>query len=189
MQRGMRRLLVVLVMLAGLTGGPRSAPPVALAGSLSQQQDACPEPNDEFQAACSFGGGGEVLGYIGHPDDVDAYRFEALDFDATASVVVPFPYQAVIADWRGDVVAASMSVVGDGEQVAAPLLVPGTYYVFVRSRTSDVNADQPYRLAISLDYAGLLHRSSIRATTGTAVRTGTMPSRTSTTPAPAESSR
>ncbi|MFN8524499.1 MAG: hypothetical protein U0821_15485 [Chloroflexota bacterium] len=118
----------------------------------SAQQDPCPEPNDDLQAACYLGPGAEGVGYLARPDDVDAYRFEVLDFNVDAQVELlfaPFAYRITLADWNG-------RVVGRAERGAllARLQVPGSYFILVDSPDGSASADLPYRLVRRLTYPG-----------------------------------
>ena len=156
MQRSIARLIVAVTVVAVLSGGVWAAPSVARAGAPGAQ-DPCSEPNDTFQAACRLLAATDTLGIIGHSDDADAYRFEVLDFDTTARVTLadlPAPYEAYIADWRGDLIASSVPT-GDGSELAqAALKMPGSYYVFVRSRTGQFDASRPYHVSLDVDYGG-----------------------------------
>ena len=154
MQRSIMRLVVALTVLAVVSGGVGAAPPVALAGAPLEQA-ACAEPNNEFQAACVLPTGWDVTGTIEKADDVDAYRFVVLDFDAVARVDLfdlPAAYDAHIADWRGDVIASSSPSGGQSEMAQVALTMPGVYYVFVRSKAGAFNATQPYHLTATVDY-------------------------------------
>src|SRR3954454_23384965 len=96
----LRRALHVLRVssIAAILLSQVSQIPVAQA----KGEDVCPEPNDDFQSACYLGPGSDALGFISHPDDIDAYRFEALDFNTTAHVEIVDQsalYQFVIAKW------------------------------------------------------------------------------------------
>jgi hypothetical protein len=142
-----RLLLIVTVSLVGLTPAPSAAAPAAL-------QDACPEPNDEFQAACFLSGAAPVPGTLGAPEDVDAFRFESLDFNAIARISMtdaPFPYRLVLTDWDGKEMARSEPTEGR-ELIEMQLSAPGSYYVFVYASTSQVSS-QPYYLAVQMLYA------------------------------------
>src|SRR5919112_919563 len=88
-------VIAASVVLSG--GSPRS--------TLAKGEDVCPEPNNDFQAACFLGTGADALGFISSEDDIDAYRFEVYDFNSTAHVEIadqPVPYQFVVSDWNGD---------------------------------------------------------------------------------------
>src|SRR6266536_3085649 len=119
-------------------------------------QNACPEPNNDFQSACFIGPGAQAMGTLQSPDDIDAYRFETLDFGAHVQLALldpPAPYRLNLADWTGKVMAESTSQEGS-EVIDAQLGPPGSYYVFVDSRTGEVNPSQPYRLLYQPTYEG-----------------------------------
>ncbi|MGE3910367.1 MAG: hypothetical protein AB7K36_13495 [Chloroflexota bacterium] len=149
MFRWIVRAVVVLGVIAASIVGPGAG------GSPGQVQargeDVCAEPNDEFQAACSLGERADALGFIQRADDVDAYRFEAADFNTRTRVTLadlPLPYQGYVVNWRGDVIANTQAA-GDGLQVAEVVLpLPGSYYVFVRSPDGRFSEGEPYRLGI-----------------------------------------
>jgi hypothetical protein len=128
---------------------------VLLGGSvpIAQGQDACPEPNNDFQSACFIAS--TTQGVLHAPDDVDAYRFEALDFGTRVQVALldpPGPYRLTLADWTGQVVASSSMQEGS-EVIDAQVGPPGSYYVFVDSKTGEVSPE-PYRLLYQPTYAG-----------------------------------
>lgn len=122
----------------------------------AQGTDPCPEPNNTFQAACYLGTGSDALGFLSGAEDVDAYRFEALDFGVQARLELaemPAPYRLHLADWNGRVVAASADQGGPAvlEYTLGP---PGSYYLFVDAATGEASDTAPYRLTTKLTYAG-----------------------------------
>lgn len=115
------------------------------------QADPCPEPNDTFQTACYIGPGAPATGYISSVDDIDAYRFEALDFGVDAHVELttkPAPYRLNIADWRGRILTSTK------DQTDLTLGPPGSYYIFVDSETGEFDPNNPYVLSRQLTYPG-----------------------------------
>jgi hypothetical protein len=163
MHRSITRLAVAFAMIAVLAAGVVGVPSRAFAAA-SALQDPCPEPNDAFQAACRLPAATDTLGTVGHADDVDAYRFEVVDFDTMARVVLadlPAPYEAYIADWRGDLIASSVPTGDRSELAQAALKMPGSYYVFVRSKTGQFDAGQRYRLSLDVDYGGRPARQAL----------------------------
>jgi hypothetical protein len=140
------------VLAAALAATILLAAPPAPVGAAGP--DPCPEPNDEFQAGCRLADGGEAVGYLFHPKDVDAYRIEALDFNVGARLELaemPHPYQFILADWNGAQLAASAPE-GGREVIDATLGPPGTYYVFVGTQFGDASDERPYRLTARLTY-------------------------------------
>ena len=139
-------LLTIVVCAEILVTGP---------AAWAKGADPCPEPNDTFQAACYLGPGSDALGFISAPSDVDAYRFEALDFGVKARLELadmPGPYRLNLADWNGRIVAES------SDQGGVPVLEytlgpPGSYYVFVDSGQGAASDTVPYRLTTELTYA------------------------------------
>ena len=104
------RWLAALVLIA-LLGGDRTAQIASARG-----EDPCPEPNDTFQQACYLDTGSPAQGYIGGPDDIDAYRFETRDFGAKVHLALtnrPVPYRLSLANYTGDVLASNPSGVVD----------------------------------------------------------------------------
>lgn len=147
------------------------APGDSMRLASAKGDDVCPEPNDGFQAACYLGPGSDALGFISRADDVDAYRFEALDFNTAAHVEIadqPFGYQFVIANWNGEPVATSKT--DGGREVAdVSLPLPGSYYVFVQTKDGRFSDTQPYRVLTRMRYAStpdVVYRSDFRAGTG-----------------------
>jgi hypothetical protein len=124
---------------------------------LAQQgQRPCPEPNNDFQSACFIGPGAQATATLESSDDVDAYRFETLDFGAHVQLALldpPGPYRLNLADWTGKIMAESTNQEGS-EVIDAQLGPPGSYYVFVDSRTGEVNPSQPYSLLYQPTYDG-----------------------------------
>ncbi len=139
-------LLVVVVCAEVAVTGP---------GVRAQGADPCPEPNNTFQAACYLGTGSDALGFLSGAEDVDAYRFEALDFGVQARLELaemPAPYRLHLADWNGRVVAESTQQ-GGASVLEYTLGPPGSYYLFVDSATGETSASAPYRLTTNLTYA------------------------------------
>lgn len=123
--------------------------------SVAAGEDACPEPNDQFQQACYLGTASDALGFLDRPGDVDAYRLEVLDFgvDVRAELAeMPFPYRLHLADWRGRIIGESHDE-GGGQVIAARLGPPGSYYLFIDSRSGQVSDGEPYRVGVRLTYA------------------------------------
>lgn len=119
------------------------------APAAAKGEDVCPEANDTFQAACYLGTGSDALGFISHPNDIDAYRFEVYDYGATVRVSLPdrpAPYRLNVADWNGEVIASGEAAV----QAVAPL--PGSYYVFVDSGGAAFSDSEPYRITYAVAY-------------------------------------
>jgi hypothetical protein len=139
-----RRVALALVLLAVSTlGGSTSA--------RAKGDDPCPEPNDSFQSACYLGTDGDALGFISNPGDIDAYRFEARDFNTKLHVALverPFPYRLNLANYNGDIVESSPN--GEFETTVS---LPGTYYIFVDSGTGGSSDGAPYVLNASASYA------------------------------------
>ncbi len=119
-------------------------------------QDVCPEPNDTFQTACYLGPASDAIGFISRPDDIDAYRIEVLDFNVDVHAEIsemPFPYRLNLANWNGDLIATSSNQ-GGVEAIDTTVSVPGSYYIFVDSRTGQFSDSQPYRVFRQLTYPG-----------------------------------
>lgn len=157
--RRIPRLVAALVISLSLLASTH-----ATYRTQAKGDDVCPEPNDDFQQACFLGPGADALGFISNADDIDAYRFEAYDFNATAHVEIadqPVPYQFVIADWNGDEIGRSKA---DGSREVADVTVrmPGSYYVFVQSKTGEFSDSAPYRISTRIDYAGTAPRATYR---------------------------
>ncbi|MFN8522421.1 MAG: hypothetical protein U0821_04870 [Chloroflexota bacterium] len=116
--------------------------------------DSCPEPNDELQRACVVKSGERIVGFLFHANDVDAYRVEVLDWNASARVALteaPFPYRLTVFDWAGTVVARSAPNAGT-ELADVKLGPPGSYFFVVDSTFGDFSDDAPYRLQVAIDY-------------------------------------
>lgn len=140
-------LLVILTALV-VTLGPVT-PPARVAAA----QDACPEPNDEFQQACELRPGAPVSGVLASGHDVDAYRVEAVNFHAHLRLALDgdsADYALSLANWNGDVLASSApggpAVV---EQIVGP---PGAYYVFIHAPAAQVDPARPYSLSYDVAY-------------------------------------
>jgi hypothetical protein len=149
-----RLLLLVAIVCAEVI----VAHPVAQARSA----DPCPEPNDTFQAACYLGTASDALGFISKADDIDAYRFEALDFGVKARLELadaPGQYRLHLADWNGKVIAES-SDQGGAPALEHTLGPPGSYYVFVDSKTGEASDTAPYRLTTNLAYVGAVPQAA-----------------------------
>jgi hypothetical protein len=145
----------LVLALAVLIGGSVFAVPGQPA-EAQQGRDACPEPNNDFQDACFLKPGEQATGVLQSSDDIDAFRFEALDFGAHVQLALldpPGPYRLNLADWTGNVIAASTFQEGS-EVIDAELGPPGSYYVFVDSKTGEVDPTQPYRLLFQPTYQG-----------------------------------
>src|SRR5262249_47458986 len=88
------------------------------------------------------------------PDDVDAYRFMALDAAVVLHAEIttePAPYRLILADWRGAAISASdptaaLAVVG------TQLPPPGADYLFGDAPVGAVDPSVSYRLTFSLTY-------------------------------------
>jgi hypothetical protein len=142
-----RGLLLAVALLLAAT--PLAALPPSV---QARSEDACPEPNNQFQQACYLGPSSDALGFISRPDDTDAYRIEVLDFLVQARVELPerpLPYRVELADWNGRIIASSM----DG-LIEVTLGPPGVYYVFVDSPSGQFSDAQPYRVLRRLHYPG-----------------------------------
>ncbi|MFN8634672.1 MAG: hypothetical protein U0893_12515 [Chloroflexota bacterium] len=153
------RLLLALAVALSLF-----APVRALPIAQAKGEDVCPEPNDDFQAACYLGPGADALGFISNPDDIDAYRFETFDFDTTSHVEIadqPVPYQFVVADWNGDEIGRSRSD-GNREVADIPLKMPGSYYIFVQAKTGQFSDSAPYRILTRINYPGAAPAATYR---------------------------
>jgi hypothetical protein len=153
------RLVVALVVAATLVA-PGGSPP----STFAKGEDVCPEPNDDFQSACFLGTGADALGFISNENDIDAYRFEVYDFNSTAHVEIadqPVPYQFVVADWNGEEIGRSQT--NGGREIAdVALQMPGSYYVFVQTRTGQFSDGAPYRISTRIDYVGAAPRPTYR---------------------------
>ena len=113
-------------------------------------EDPCPENNNTFQQACFLGQDDDAIGYLSAPDDVDAYRIEVLDFNATARIRLverPLPYQLELADWNGQIIAS-----GPNGTIETKLSQPGAYYVFVHTSDGRSSPTAAYRLSRQLQY-------------------------------------
>jgi hypothetical protein len=132
-----------LAIIVSLCLGVVSTPPVRAA-------DPCPEPNDTFQNACNLSVRTPAGGTISRADDVDAYRFQVLDFNTSVHLELatrPFDYQIDLADWEGNVIGSAPSGTLD-----IVLRVPGAYYAFVHSPGHQFSDDQPYLLSLRATY-------------------------------------
>jgi hypothetical protein len=130
MHPAFRVFLIAAVGIAAVFGPGGAA--------TTRAQDACPEPNNSFQAACYLGPGAPADGFIQQAGDVDAFRIEVLDFSVDIHVELeqrPFPYRIELADWNGDEIVTSMDGVID-----TTLDMPGFYYIFVDSPTGQFSA-------------------------------------------------
>jgi hypothetical protein len=126
------------------------APFAPLVPTAQAADDPCPESNDTFQAACFLGQDDDAIGYLSGPDDVDAYRIEVLDFNATARIRLvdrPLPYTIELADWNGQVIAS-----GPNGTIEKKLTMPGAYYIFVHPSDGRASATAAYRLSRELQY-------------------------------------
>lgn len=137
------------------TLGPITAALVLISSSVSAKgADPCPEPNDGYQHACSLAPG-SADGFLSRADDLDMYRVDALDWDATLAASfaeMPYAYRLTLFDWNGTPLATSN---GDGgtEGLQAKLGPPGSYFLAVDSRTGEFSDDAPYRLSVGVEYA------------------------------------
>src|SRR4051812_15906897 len=98
-------VLAITVFLAG--GQVGQAGRTALAEPARQGEETCPEPNNSFQTACFITPNAQILGVLHAPDDVDAYRYEALDYGTHVQFALldpPGPYRLNLADWTGSVI-------------------------------------------------------------------------------------
>lgn len=151
---GARRCAVARYVLAvAVVAGSAVFAPAGTATALLSQA-VCGEPNDEFQLACFIGVEADAVGFISAPGDVDAYRFEVLEFNVQVRAEIsgmPIPYRLSIANWNGDILA---SAPGRDWSVAIELALglPGSYYFFVDSPSGRFSADRPYRLSHRLGY-------------------------------------
>ena len=146
------RLALIAGLGVALVFAPSRSAPVHALG-----QDACPEPNDSFQAACYLGPGAGALGFISSPGDVDAYRIEVLDFSTDVHVEIsqlPAAYAIEVADWNGDIFATSATAPDGAEVVETTVPIPGAYYIFVHSRGGGYSDSAPYLISRSLTYPG-----------------------------------
>jgi hypothetical protein len=144
----------VLAILPTLV--PPTSTMASAAGPAEQGQDACPEPNDTFQAACYLGPSSDPLGYLSTPNDVDAYRIEVLDFNTEVHVempMMPAPYKIELANWNGDIIASSPPA-GAGQAIDTTVDIPGAYYIFVHSESGGFSASRPYQIFRALTYPG-----------------------------------
>lgn len=161
----MRQLISALLMAFALAGliaaGPGSAQSDAFAGALRSAAETwslaaiCPEPNDERQRACTLDPGADTLGFITGSGDVDMYRFELLDGDASVHLTLsdlPAPYGVQVLDWRGEVVTASERADARTEVARAVLHTPGSYYAVVSSRNGETAEAKSYRLGLVVTY-------------------------------------
>lgn len=147
----------IVLVLALLLGASQSGQPgrTVYAAPAQQGQDACPEPNNDFQSACYVASGGQSSGVLQSPDDVDAFRYETLDYDTHVQLALlepPGPYRLNLADWNGRIIASSSMQEGS-EVIDALVGPPGSYYVFVDSKTGEVSPE-PYRLVYQPTYQG-----------------------------------
>src|SRR5437764_15432746 len=89
---GLMRLLPRWLSLALAIGMALSALGMPGRPVLAQQgQGDCSEPNNDFQTACFIGPGAQVSGTLEAADDIDAYRFETLDFGAHVQLALLDP--------------------------------------------------------------------------------------------------
>jgi 3-keto-disaccharide hydrolase len=143
-----------VVMVVGLSLFPILAPMLSVPAQ-ARGEDACPEPNDSFQAACYLGPDSEPDGFISRPDDIDAYRIEVLDFntDVHAEMQMPAAYKIELANWNGQIMASSSP--GQGAEILeATVPLPGSYYLFVHSAGGAFSDSRPYTIFRSLTYPG-----------------------------------
>lgn len=117
--------------------------------TAAKGDDVCPEANDNYQEACFLGTASDALGFISRPDDIDGYRFEVYDYNATVRIELadmPLPYRIHLTDWNKNVIARGENVV----QTQVP--APGSYVVFVDSRFGEFSDSAPYRIKYSVTY-------------------------------------
>ncbi|MCC6178579.1 MAG: DUF1080 domain-containing protein [Chloroflexi bacterium] len=151
-RRALYPLVAGLLALAALVVPGASIPDVLALG-----QDVCPEPNDTFQAACYLGAQSDALGFISNPNDVDAYRIAVLDFNTDVHVEIddmPAPYKVELANWNGEVIASSKPAANGSEAIDTTVPMPGSYYIFVHSKSGGFSDGAPYRIFRALTYPG-----------------------------------
>jgi len=135
---------MVVILLAI---GPTSATPAL-------GQESCPEPNDNFQQACTLEPNSTTRGFLAQPGDVDAYRIEAVDFHARIQLTLAarsMPYRVTLVDWNGQVLASS-DPAQQPATVDAVVGPPGTYYAFVDSATGQFDGAVAYLLSARTTY-------------------------------------
>lgn len=145
------RRLVYVVMLALAVGGGLAGGGVLPGSSVTwAQDDVCPEPNDEVQAACYLdhdtNARAALVGFITNSDDIDTYRFELTDFNQEVFVEIfdaPVAYRLGLWDWDGKLIMASEN----GSLFAQPPM-PGSYYLVVDSGTGQFSPSAPYRIGL-----------------------------------------
>ena len=145
-------LLALLFTLAlPLSGALPDAPHVAA-------QEACPEPNNEFQQACELRTGTPAQGVLSTDGDIDAYRVEALDFHARVHLELSGgrpDHRISLVNWNGEVLASAVQAPA---AQTSPIRLdhavgpPGAYYVFVDAVTGLGEPSAPYRLSLSMEY-------------------------------------
>ena len=116
-------------------------------------QEACPEPNNEFQQACELRPGTPVGGVLGTDGDVDAYRLEAVNFHARLHLELTggrLDHRISLVNWNGEVLASSET--GGPATLDHAVGPPGAYYVFVDSVTGLGEPTAPYRLSLETTY-------------------------------------
>lgn len=147
-----RRCATVLLVLAVLVGPAQPTTSPTAQAAPAAGEDVCPEPNDGFQNACNLGPGSDALGFLSSPDDVDAYRIVALDFNARVTVTLTGqPYRLQLYDWNGTVIGESTDGAG-GQALSTTLPLPGAYYVGVVSPTGAFSDGVPYRIGAQFTY-------------------------------------
>src|SRR5207248_6257604 len=73
--------------------------------------------------------------------------------DIHAELKMPHPYKMELANWNGDVIASSPAGQG-AELIDTTVPIPGSYYIFVHSRSGASSDTEPYNIVRSLTYPG-----------------------------------
>jgi hypothetical protein len=123
----------------------------ALATEPGSAEEACAEPNDDYQQACQVEPNTAVLGYISTPQDIDTY-FLAVETPARLRAILgglPGDYDIVVVSSDNAMTKASRTD-GPVDELIEVQLAPGVYYLYVLSGRGEFSASSPYTLRVEL---------------------------------------
>jgi hypothetical protein len=150
-RRRVPALVTVLALAMLLAPFPRDDARVLAA------DDACPEPNGEYQRSCLLPPNTPLSSVLSSPDDADYFRIEVLDFGVTVNVEMtqsPRPYRMTVRNWEAAPIAVADE---DGQRTLQfKAAAPGSYYVLVDPLYDGADAvtPEPYTLVYKPTYPG-----------------------------------